>query len=399
MTRRRFLLLGTDRMEPAELLAGDPRVDLCVVTKPKHARRYGEAEVATVPDLGDITAVRDAAAGLLGDGLDAVAASNERGQLAAGFLRSFHGIQGMPFGTTVRFTRKDVMKRAIQAAGLPHVPFQVIGGLDGLSRAAKELGRPVVVKPSMGAGARGTYRLEEDSPVPGGLEKVSAPLVVERFVEAGRELHCDGVVHDGEVVFASVSQYFQPVLTVGNRFLGSFTLPPDDPAAASMRELHAAAVAALGMRAGITHMEAFDAGGELLFSEIACRPGGGGVVQAVEDRHGVNLWRAFLSCALGDPPEAAFRDGGVITGWIGLPGRNGVVRRISDAGELAAVPGVARLTMYHRPGQRVAEKPSSVFYAGLALLRVATAGEAFATQRELARRFVLEMEPDQGGAP
>lgn len=397
---RRFLLLTTDRAEPFDLLAGDPGVDPLVVTKPAYVGRYRAARaVETVPDLADLTAVRDAAARLAGDGLDAVAATNERGQVAAGFVRSYHGVPGMSFDTTVAFTRKDVMKRRIAAAGLPHVPFRVIGGLDRLPEAAKELGWPVVVKPAVGAGARDVVRLDEDTPPPESLARLPAPLVAERYAEIDRELHCDGVVHDGRVVFASVSQYFQHVLGVGNRFLGSFTLPPDDPAARAMRALHEAAVAALGMRAGVTHMEAFEIGGDLLFSEIACRPGGGGVVQAIRDRYGVDLWRAFVSCALGDAPRPGAADGGGVTGWIGLPGHNGVVRRISDAADLAAVPGVTGLTMHHRPGQRVAAKPSSVFYAGLALFRVGTVREAYDVQRELARRYVLETDPAEEAGP
>jgi len=401
----RVLLLNSSKHRPTELLAADRTVDLAVVAKARHAEHYRHlAAVELVDDLADVSAVTAAALRLARRGpFDAVVAPVEAAVLPAAYLRSYLDVPGPMLDQALPLVSKLHTKRRLAAAGVPTTEPVPVAGLDGLALAAATTGWPVVVKPMTGAGGVNTHvigsagelaRLRASGELDG-LEHAAVPLVAERLVRVRRELHCDGVVEGGHVRFAAVSRYLSPLLWARERGVaGSCTLPESDPDVAPVRELHAAAVAALGLDAGVTHLECLVADEGMLVGEIACRPAGAAIVPAVERRHGVDLWRAFVDLALGRRPELAAHDRGVVTGWLGLPGQNGVVREVTPAGELAAIPGIDRVSVLHRPGQRVRQTVTTTFFAVQVEFTVPRLDAVDALVAEVCRRHRLAVDPE-----
>jgi biotin carboxylase len=366
---------------------------------------YGpDVRLHFVDDIADLTAVRRVALDLLASGpIHHVVAPSERSLPAGGYLRSFLGLRGIGFETANRFSNKAVMKSALTAAGLPVAPHEVVGVMDALPAAAARIGWPVVVKPALGTGSMNTFLLRSQeemaellaSPAADGLRRADCQLLVERFVEMDGEYHCDGVVSDGRVEFAAVQRYFMPLLGQTNAFTGSYLLPDDDPDVAVIRSLHQAAVTALQLVTGVTHMELFRTADGFVIGEISCRPAGGGIVDAVRMQYGVDLWQVFMDTSLDRPagvtgPVARLREDVIAN--CDLPTRPGRVVRISTAEELAALPDVIEARMSTRVGDTIGTRLHSASTTGLVFL--ATADTTLVAKRveDLARTYVLDVE-------
>ncbi|MEE1750533.1 ATP-grasp domain-containing protein [Streptomyces sp. NPDC006641] len=401
------LMVNSGKAEAVDRLrAVAPDAEIDVITESAYARMYApDVRLHFVDDIADLTAVRRVALDLLArQPIDHVVAPSERSLPAGGYLRSFLGLGGIGFETANRFSHKAVMKSTLAAAGLPVAPYRVIGSLAQAPAAAAELGWPVVLKPALGTGSMNTFAVSSereltallDSPAADGLRRAACPLLVERFVEMEGEYHCDGVVSDGTVEFASVQRYFMPLLGCTDDFTGSYLLPEEDPDVAAVRELHRATVDALGLESGVTHMELFRTGNGFVIGEISCRPAGGGIVDAVKMKYGIDLWQVFMDTALGRPagvrgPVAPLREGTIAN--CDLPVRPGRVVRVSTPDELAAVPDVIEARMSTRVGDVISPRLHSASTTGLVFL--ATAEPALVAKRveDLAGVYVLEVEP------
>jgi argininosuccinate lyase len=400
-------VINSDRMECVHLLAGMADVRLSAVVKPKYARLYdGIAEVACVSDVANTEEVLVAAYSLMhGEPFHGVIAPLERSIVSAAFVRSYFGMPGMDLATAAGFANKFVMKRRLRAAGIAVADFVGISGGTGLPAAARALGWPVILKPAVGAGAQRTWRLGSGAEVngflagPGPAAIAGTPMLVESYVPMRAELHCDGVVVDGATVALSASRYFRPLLTDLGGLIGSYTLTESDPLRDELRDLHRRVVEAMGLRSGVTHLEAFLTSSGLVMSEITCRPGGGGIAQVIQMRDGWDIWAAMVATTIGRPvagPATAgptATSGDAIVGWCGLPGRNGVITELTEPEELMKIDGVCHVDMSHRVGQVVAEKLTSTFNAGVAYFAVADYDAARRVHTELCSRYRIETRP------
>ncbi|MCW2631942.1 MAG: hypothetical protein JWR88_904 [Pseudonocardia sp.] len=178
---------------------------------------------------------------------------------------------------------------------------------------AAELGIPFVVKPANGLGAERTTvvgSMEEfttlvaGSPPPSDLE-----YIAESFVD-GPEMHIDGVWAQGGVLWSSVSKYqSSPLHCVQGGVLASQQVAHTHNATLFEQARHMAERALGGLRAPdcVFHLEAFQEAKGLTFGECAARLAGAMIPEIVDLTHGVNLYEAELSLALGEPVQDLLR--------------------------------------------------------------------------------------------
>jgi biotin carboxylase len=407
MSKTHVLLINSGKAEAADqLLTAAADVELDILTEPAYAPMYrAGTRLNFVDDIGDMTAVRRAALDLLAEHpIHHIVAPSERSLQAGGYLRSFLGLPGLTFEVANRFSNKAVMKARLAEHGLPLAPYRVVGRAAGIPAEAAELGWPVVIKPALGTGsmnvfvARGPDDLADllASPLTEHLRNADCPLLVEAFVEMEAEYHSDGVVDGGVLRFASVSRYLTTQLDTVGGFNGSYVLPDSSPDVGAIRELHTAAVAALSLPAGVTHLEVYKTAGGFVVGEISCRPAGGGITDAVQEQYGIDLWRIFMESALNreislPTPLRAARDEVVAVSL--LPARPGRVVRISTADELARIPDVLRVEMSATVGTVIGHRLHSASASGQVL--IAAADEETVRKRvdELMQTFVLDVRP------
>jgi biotin carboxylase len=397
------LLINTVSTDPIESLETDPEIALTVLTHPEYAHHYRpETPVVLVDDVTDLRQVRDAAVGILRTTpIDRVVAPSERGLQPAGYLRSFLGLPGTGYDVANRFSNKYAMKRALAAAGLPVAPFAALGSVHDLPGRAAELGWPVVVKPVIGAAARDTHVLtgERDAaellsgPHGSGLRDCPYPLILERFVDVEAEFHCDGVVTDGTVRYASISRYLMPPLMRRGHIAGSHTLAADNPERVPIAELHEATVAALGLRDGVTHLEVLRTRDGYLVGEISTRPGAINIGELIRLSDGVDLWQAFIDVSIGREPACNPQSSGDVVIACLLPAQPGRVEHVTPEAELAALPGVVDVQKLVEPGGIVSDEMNSSVNAGLVYLRAPDEAAVPVMIADLERAFTLSVTP------
>jgi hypothetical protein len=114
--------------------------------------------------------------------------------------------------------------------------------------------------------------------------------------------HIDALVYGGEIVW-DVSRYLRDTLAyVSGAPLSSQTLPEGAERAAARRLLHQV-IDAWEIDAAVLHLEAFVTEGAMTFCEVACRPGGGGIIEAFEVTRGIHLGHAKILVDCGDDPR------------------------------------------------------------------------------------------------
>jgi biotin carboxylase len=262
-------------------------------------RRY-LSDYLEVPSLFDeADTVRRVHAWLRGRSVDRILANWEPLVITAARLRELVGLPGMSVDTVRGFRDKQLMKERVAAAGL-RVPRSARASSLAEVRDALEItGYPAIVKPISGAGSADTYRIgsqaefEHIAPKLRHVDEVSC----EEFI-TGDEYTYDTVCIDGTPVFESVTRYLPNALEMRSQeWVSPIMLSVRDMAQPHVQAgvaLGRKVLTALGMGDGMTHMEWFHKpDGEVVFGEIACRPGGACVVDLMNYTNDVDLFREW----------------------------------------------------------------------------------------------------------
>jgi biotin carboxylase len=256
-----------------------------------------------------------------------------------------HG--GMDRDTALAFRDKTIMKARLVPANVRLPRFGRSDTVEGVLAAAREIGYPVVLKPVAGAGTADTWRVDDEQQALAKLETMGhvAEVSIEEFIE-GTEFTYDAVAVDGKPVFESVTQDHPPPLQ-------GRTLEWISPAQITVRDPYIPALevgVALGrqvlevlrMGTGFAHMEWFKTKqGEAVFSEIACRSGGGKLMDAINYANDIDIYREWARAVCWHAFDA-------------VPKRNyhvcAVFKRAQGQGRIARIDGLDRVQQRCGPG-------------------------------------------------
>ncbi|WP_381562670.1 acetyl-CoA carboxylase biotin carboxylase subunit family protein [Streptomyces eurythermus] len=353
----RVLLLGWNAGRAAAALAGLGARVTCAAEPSEAAAARGSgliAETVVVTDSADTEAVL---AGLARSGhaphdYAAVAPSQETRVVAAAVLGALGGAAAPPLDSALALRDKAVQKRLIRAAGIPTAASAVAAS--AVDVPLVPLRFPVVVKSPGGQASLGTERLDSRAHARTWTYRAGhdGPWQVEEFVP-GAEVHLDGVVRGGELTALAVSRYLGNVLTTHNGApMGSVVTDPRRAPDLYRhgRSLTARALAALGHRDGVFHLEAFEQpDGSLVFGECAGRVAGGRIDEVVRRKLGVDLhqqWAAALLARPAPPPRTPPSDDAF--GFVRLSAAPGVVDEAPATREILARPGVVTVERERR---------------------------------------------------
>ena len=218
-----------------------------------------------------------------------------------GVAREKFGVKGTSAKTAELFRDKATMKDALRAAGLPVARHKLVTSqADGRAFAA-QVGFPMVLKPPAGMGAKATFRVTSEETLSRAIDgmRVSQenPVLAEEFLR-GRELSFETVTIGGKARVHSISHYLPPCLeVVENAWIQWCCLLPrelEDPLYERARKMGYAAIEALGLDDGMTHMEWFErVDGSLAIGEIAQRPPGANISLMTGLAHDIDPYRAW----------------------------------------------------------------------------------------------------------
>lgn len=260
-------------------------------------------------------------------------------QVNLAHARERYGVAGTTVKTAELFREKARMKDALRAAGLPVARHALVRSEAEAFAFATEVGFPLVLKPPAGMGARATFRVS----APSELTRVLSGLCVSPVAPVLAEEMLHGSEHSFETITVggvpqawSIASYRPGCLEVlENPWIQWACVLPrelDTPTFRRARALGFAAIAALGLEDGMTHMEWFEkADGGLAIGEIAARPPGAQLLHMTGAVYGVDIYRAWARAVV---------DGALDAPWQRKYAAGCAYVRGMGSGRVVAVTGV-----------------------------------------------------------
>lgn len=258
-----------------------------------------------VADLGNEDAVvRQVVQSVGKTPIDRVVCLWEPGVLLAAKLREALGVPGQGVAQAHVFRNKDLMKQAVNHAGLRTARHASATSIAQVKEAAESIGFPVIVKPIAGAGSMDTFRAGSMTELEEALAQVTTydEVNVEEFIE-GDEYTYDTISINGEVKYENVCFYRpNPLVARSTEWISPQTLALRDLSPEPVQQgiaLGRAVLSALGFQTGFTHMEFFwTPRGEAVFGEIAARPPGAHTVDLMNFVGDVDLFSGYAEADL-----------------------------------------------------------------------------------------------------
>ena len=218
-------------------------------------------------------------------------------QVPLGDARDACGIEGISGAVARNFRDKNRMKGVLRDAGLPVARQALVHGADDALRFVGEVGYPIVMKPLDGAGAKSTYRVRHESDLYRVLHQLmpsqARPVQAEEFV-TGQEHTYETVCIDGKPVWSSSTDYLPgPLAVLENDWMQYCVLLSREVSAhvQGFEAMNHAALKALGLRTGLSHMEWFRrANGGVTIGEVGARPPGVNIMALNGLVYGVDFW-------------------------------------------------------------------------------------------------------------
>jgi biotin carboxylase len=253
--------------------------------------------------------------------------------------RAHYGVEGTDVETATLFREKAAMKDALRAAGLPVARHKLLGSLKDAHDFAKEVGFPLILKPPAGLGARSTFRVKSPEGLFGALSEMNVspaqPMLAEEMLR-GSEHSFETITVGGVPRAWSFARYLPGCLEVlENPWIQWACVLPreiDTPLYERARAMGEAAIRALGLRDGMTHMEWFERDdGTLAIGEIAQRPPGPQLCQMTGLVHDVDIYFAWARAVVDSAFDAP---------WERKHAAGTVFIRGEGHGRVAAVTGV-----------------------------------------------------------
>jgi biotin carboxylase len=346
--------------------------------------RLGEVERVFPVDLRDEVQVEAIAARLHSiKPVERICAFSEAHILLAARLRDRFALTEGGEIAALHWRDKLVMKRALSGAGL-RVPAFAPAERDAVRSLVSKHGK-VVVKPVLGSGSKGLHFVTSGGEAEDLIERLGAELrhyEVEEHID-GELFHIDGVVQDGEILWAEVTRYGNvPYCFLWNE--PNFAHRETRPAARErLLRFNDDALRALDLRDGVFQHECFIAtSGEVVHCEMAARAGGNGIVPYLEHLRGVNLYEAMFDVQTGRRAQTAKAPRSELVGYVGVPLGSGTIVSMPSPADIA-LPGVARYIPLVREGDVCASSE----YSGQASALFVIDGDSIEEIEQLQRRI------------
>ena len=187
--------------------------------------------------------------------------------------------------TIMRVKMKSAMKEYYQKAGVPVARFQLLEDLAGAEQFIQKVGYPVFIKPNIGVGAVGTYRIASDDELKTFFLNKDPIItyIMEEFID-GTVISYDGITNSHcEPIFAAQNVFPCPNDDIVNNLDDDYyyTQPTVDE---DLSEIGKKVLKAFGVQKRFFHLEFFrlkkdhknlGKKGDIVALEVNMRPAGG----------------------------------------------------------------------------------------------------------------------------
>ncbi len=303
----------------------------------------------------------------------------EQIQVQLAEVRERLGVEGLGAETVKNFRDKDRMKELWRKAKVPTARSAAAHNEKEAWAFLEKIGYPVCVKPIDGAATQSTFRVEDKETMAevlrASMVSDERPLQIEEWV-TGKEHSFETVSIEGKPIWHSLTRYIPtPLDAMRNPWIQYQVLLPrevDSPEYDDIRKAGRAALKALGMKTGLSHMEWFrKADGSVTLGEVAARPPGVQIMPLINRAHDIDFftgWCRLMIHGVFDPPkERKYAAGCAFLRGMGA-GRvrtvHGLEQTLHDLGDLVTDmriprPGEPKGLSYEGEGWLIVRHPET----------------------------------------
>lgn len=306
------------------------------------------------------------------------------------------GLPGIGYDTALRTTDKWRMREACRRAGLTTPSYRLATSFADALLAAKDIGLPVVVKPTDNQASRGVTKVMDIENFPDAVKAAfaasrSGRILIEECM-SGQESSIESFITGETVHVLGISEKVKcaPPYSFDLQLIypASFAVDILDEIIA----LNRAVIRAVGIRMGFAHAEMMITPHGVRLIEIAARGCGARVAtDLIPAMTGADVLGLRLRQSLGEPidfPQLRHDRVGLLR-FFELPA--GVVRRIRGLREAAALPGVLHLELDLMEGTRLKRAVSGDQRPGFVLLAASSRAQAMAIADEVMALVTVEV--------
>ena len=305
--------------------------DLCILQSNEVQFDFppGKFSSVVICDLSNKEAVNDAVDYLFKNHkFSKVINTTERYMELASTIRMGYSIPGMDVEASNKFRNKIIMKKCIEEAGILAPKASTVTNIEDILKFYDSYGKSIV-KPIDGMGTKNTFvinNMEDISDLTNEIKDLQN-YEVEQFI-TGDMYHCDSVIVDGEIKLCSVSRYLNSTMDFSKDGYLASVMIDDEVLKSRIEDFNAKVIKAMDYSNGVTHLEVFLSNDNLVFCEIAARPGGAGVIPSVKHVFGIDILEALINTQLGK--EIQFpKVQETYAGWLVIHKKEGIVSEIS----------------------------------------------------------------------
>ena len=324
--------------------------------------------------------------------IESIIAVSERAILTAGFVRNYLGINGMSYDDSLLFTNKYIMKEKFSKLGycLPCISFEDFK-IDTSNKF------PLIIKPIYGSAAKGIQKINSFTDFQTKIKLIAdKDVIIEPFLKIKKEFHIDSIVINGKVLFYSISEYFTPML---EREHGSFMIGENHKLYKELKSLNENIINHINIQDSyVTHAEfLLDEDYNLYLGEIACRPGGGKIIDLINRVYSIDFDDVVIELSLNNMIGVIERIKQIknkkydtrINAWFGLPTKSGMVSSISENTTFLKIKGVFDSKVELKKGDIVNKNFHSSSISGYVLFKGNTIEEVQSIKNKIENNFTL----------
>jgi hypothetical protein len=329
--------------------------------------------------------------------IDRILGTLEQLQVPLGALRDELRVPGLGAEAAANFRDKARMKTVLSRAGLPCARHRLVTRAEDAFAFANEVSFPLIAKPPAGAGAKATFRVDDERTLAECLGSMrpseSDPVLLEEFV-TGEEHSFDSVVLSGKLVWYSVNDYYPaPIEVLRQPWIQWCVVSPRDvdaPRYQAIRESAPSALRALGLENGLSHLEWFQRpDGRIAISEVGARPPGAQFATIISHAHDFDFYRAWARLMVHDRFDAPPRRYAVGAAYLRAQGSGDRVKVIHGIGE--AQQDVGHLVVEAKLPQ-AGQMPSGTYEGeGFVILRHPETEVVVKALKRLVERIYVEL--------
>lgn len=384
-------------------------IDLVVASEGAHGLAAQMGDHYLEIDCGDparaVAAIVDLATHLP---LEAVVAADDAGVVIAAAAARELGLPHNSPEAAAATRDKLVMRRLLQAKGVPQPRFRGIEPGEDVIEAARSVGFPCVLKPIGLSASRGVIRADTEAEAERAAARIRrilreaegdpvGPLLVEEYLP-GIEVAVEGLV--GPAGLEVLALFDKPDPLTGPFFEETIFVTPSrlgPEASQEVERVVGAGIEALGLSYGPIHAEVRLHEGSARLIEIAARSIGGLCARSLRfGMLGVSLEHLLLRAALGMPRRAMSREtrsSGVM--MLPIPA-DGVLRAVRWREAAMEVPGITGLEITVPVGRRIRRLPEGDRYLGFLFASGEDPEGVEEALREAHALLEIEIDPVRG---